>query len=186
MGKQSGYTRSITPESKYASQSYAHFRQDYAKRDVVNSWYDPSGGYWIEQAGHKHHDEEIEAANYLASDGYRVIMQPEDSRGVSLRVSTKNDPLYPEGKVSRAWYEQYTPNSKKANQSDDVVQALTHAHRKGASVAVLYDKYGLLHRDDIDRGIRRYKGMKFRTQRSRLALITINNKGEIHEWFTDD
>lgn len=186
MAKNSGQTRSITPESKYASESYAHYKKDYEKKPVVASWYDPSGGYWIEQEGHVHHNDENEAASFLAADRFRVILQPEDSRGVSLRLSKAGDPLYPEGKISKAWYEQFTPDVKKGDHSKDVVQALSHAHHKGAYVAVLYDKHGQLNVSDVERGISRYKGKKFKGERSKLALITINREGEIHEWFTDE
>lgn len=126
----------------------------------------PSGTGWvaIEKSPKRHSSEEIEAAQHLASKGYKVTLK--DEAGY-VRVE--------DGRLFKATFEQRTPTKGGAK----VVQrALEHAKSKhGVQVAVIYDRNGLFRRRDIETGIRNYESFnKYRFER----IIVIGKSGRVH------
>lgn len=122
-------------------------------------------------------------------------MQPEgdNSGGVSLKLSEKGFPTYPDGLIGRIYYEQYTPMSfKEGNQSKAIKDALKHVNDKGAPIAVIFDKSyqtrNRIHRNDIARGIAKYKGQptnRPKTQFQKILVITKLPRAKrlvVYEW----
>lgn len=147
-----------------------------------------SGGYYVTQQGHNYNKDELDAARYLALNGYQVIMQPEGdgSGGVSLRINMKTGSnTYPEGKIGNLWYEQFSTFVGGANA---VKKGLIHAHGKSAEIAVIYDKGRKLHREDIEEGISRYKRQSTTTPKTLFSKILIitklpkSKKWGVYEW----
>lgn len=157
------------------------------KRIYQTAYFDKrSGGFYVCQKGHQYQKEEIEAARYLALNGYQVVMQPEGegSRGVSLRLSKKGYKTFPEGRIGSLWYEQYTPMRGGA---DYVKQGLMHAHDKGASICVIYDRKLQISKVDVLRGIGKYNGQYVKQPKSvkKVFIITklpISRRWGVYEW----
>lgn len=118
----------------------------------------------IEKSNKRHSDEEIEAAQYLASKGYKVTLKNEAGMEITE-----------DGRLFQATFEQRTPNKGGARV---VVKALEHAKAKrGTQIAVIYDKNGLFRRRDIETGIRTYESLNtYRFER----IIIIGKSGRIH------
>ncbi len=126
----------------------------------------PSGTGWvaIEKSPKRHGSEEIEAAQHLASKGYKVTLKNEAGY---VRIE--------DGRLFRATFEQRTPTKGGARV---VVKALEHAKSKqGVQVAVIYDRNGLFRRRDIETGIRDYE--RFNEHRFE-RIIVIGKSGRVH------
>lgn len=92
---------------------------------------------------------------------------------------------FPEGTISLVTFEQKTPNPGKtddAGRAQNVKKALDHGEAKSAEIVLIYDKNKALHRQDIGAGMGLFeKHSEYRFK----AVVTINAKGEIHEWYHD-
>lgn len=118
----------------------------------------------IENSRKRHSTEEIEAAQYLASKGYKVTLK--DEAGMEITE---------DGRLFQATFEQRTPVKGGAKV---VVKALEHAKAKRSTqVAVIYDKNKVFRRRDIEAGIKEYEAWnKYRFQK----IIVVSASGRIH------
>lgn len=152
------------------------------KKEYKAAFFDNrSGGFYVCQKGHNYFKEEIEAARYLALNGYHVIMQPEGdgSGGISLRLAKSGHKSYPEGKIGALWYEQYTPLGGTVKQ---MKEGIMHAHEKGAEIAVLFDKYAKFNSTNIKDGMKRYRGQKTNHPKSVKKLLIITKLPKSRRW----
>lgn len=164
MAKASGGTRKL----KHGSREYRK-RQDEIKSMRENGKYSSvtmgtHGGYLaIEKSKSRHKIEEIEAGKILADNGYKVILKDEMGE-----VKT------PDGYVFNASFEQRTP------QGTSIVNcknALEHAMKKNADIALIFDKHYKYHRNTIEEGVKRFEEHNsYRFKR----IIAISDKGKIH------
>lgn len=157
-------------------------RSERKKRKYQAAFFDNhSGGYYVCQKGHEYNREEIEAARYLALNGFRVKMQPEGdgSGGVSLRLSKRGGNTYPEGKIGSLWYEQY---SALGGAPMHVKRGIIHAHEKGVAIAVIYDKNLKLSRHAVDAGIRMYKTQPTTYPKSVQQVLYITKLPNSRRW----
>lgn len=121
------------------------------------------GIFAIEKGKAKHKPEEIEAGKYMAKAGYQVTLKDETGY-----VTT------PDGFVYSFTYEQRTPT--KGGKS--FKYALDHAEKKGAKVAVIYDKHQVYHRQDVENGIKQFGNhKKYRFER----IIVVSKSGNVYE-----
>lgn len=144
-----------------------------------------SGGFYVTQKGHIYHREELEAAKVLALHGLQIVMQPEGdgSGGVTLRVSSKtNANLYPEGRIGSVWYEQFTTNKLSQNPINAAKNALSHAHKKGAEIAVIYDKQRVLHGVHIQQAVSHYKAQRSNHAKSVNQVLIITKPSSLRGW----
>ena len=153
--------------------------------DVARSYLSPSGGSLLFSKEHNIVKEEIEAGRILADKGYEVVLTPEGTVDSVLKVSKRGQYKFPEGTISLVTFEQKTPNPGRTDdvgRAQNVKRALDHAAVKGAEIALIYDKHKVLHRQDISAGLRIFEEHSdYRLK----AIVTINAKGEIHEWYHD-
>lgn len=183
MAKASGGTRSINKTTKSIDENRREYDKYMLQKDVSreNSYFsEKTGAYVISYKGRNAQtaDVEKEAAKILADNGYIVEMTPE-SGDLYITNYIKGKPKYADGKISGVLYEQKTPHPTTDDLASSVNNAIEHAMSKKANVAVIYDKYASYHRNDIKDGIERFNenhNYKFK------GIITINAKGEIHEW----
>lgn len=141
------------------------------------------GGYVaIEKSNMNHKPEEIEAANYMADAGYKVILTDEGGHGVSA-----------DGKVFNFVYEQSTPNPQEPRTKESLTKSVKNALQHGVEkvsrakkqnqslnidVAVIYDKYHSYHESHIEAGIKEFeKYGKFRYKR----IIVVSQAGNVYE-----
>lgn len=179
-----GQSQSRATDPQTLSDNYAAFERDKAEfgvqsiaqkkhKGTPSAYFDKrTGGYYVLQEGHNFQPHEVEAAKILAKNGICVVMQPESEKkgGVSLRLSSKGSKTFPEGKIGALWYEQL---SSKLSSHDEVKDALVHAHRKGASVAVLFCYAKHIQYGDITRGAKQYYGQSLEQKRVVEKLIVI-------------
>lgn len=116
----------------------------------LNYFNDKSGGYYITYNGHLYHGDEVEAAKILADNGFEVRLTSEQTSSI-----TTPGGRFKEGKISRFWYEQMTPES---TNEDVLKRSIEHAHDKNASIALIYDVDGRYDDRKIGRAIGRYIG----------------------------
>lgn len=162
MGRQSGNVRSIAiNSSKYKSlMKEIKTMQESGKYSSIAATM--QGGYVaIEKGTFQHKAEEIEAAKILSRKGFKVILKDETGH-----IKT------PDGYINKISFEQRTP---KVGTEKGVNKNLEHAKKKGAEIAVIYDKYYIYHKIDIDNGIKLYEKLnkyRFKT----IYVIAQNEK----------
>ncbi len=72
-----------------------------------------------------------------------------------------------------------SPKQSKSEALDNSIKkALNHARKKGADIAVVYDKNGLYHRDNIERGLLDYEG---KDQYRFMAILVLDKNGNVWE-----
>lgn len=121
-----------------------------------------SGAYVLYGKGHNYHEEEIEIARGFAKYGVNVILTSEQNMMLARRwVYNKKEhtlnPHFAEGTANGIIYEQKTTDFKASNFVSNVRNAINHAVDAKATIAVVYDRYGLLHRTDIEKGMDAYQ-----------------------------
>lgn len=128
------------------------------------------GGYVaIEKSTMAHKPEELEAAQILADNGYKVILKDENV------VEGKT----PDGYVFSLSYEQRTPTKDRA---ETIRYALNHARDKGADVAVIYSKYHSFSRKTMEAGVNLFESNDpYRFKK----IIVVADNGHIHRYRHD-
>lgn len=189
MSKSSGGTRVIRPTSGTKSYNRNVFEYETAMEDVdeKKSYFsEKTGAYSLVMKGHILTKEEREVAEILADNGYISVWTPEGGKLFVAKISgRKGTPKYLDGYISGVTFDQKTPNPERMTKDDldkSVVKALEHAVLKDGDVALIYDRYGVFHRENIADGIARFETLN--TKRLK-AIVVINSKKEIYEWYHD-
>lgn len=68
---------------------------------------------------------------------------------------------------------------------NNVDNAIVHAREKGASIALIYDKYGKMHRDDIERGMQKYKQLQPQKYGQIKAVLVVDKNKNLYEHHFD-
>ncbi len=143
-----------------------------------HSFLSPKGGYVLFQSGHNFHQEEIEAAKHLANHSYRVELQPEGMRMWASAWCGERS-RYAEGIIQGTLYDQKTVSRSATNLSGNVRYAMNHAVDKNAKIALIYDKHGLLHRNNVREGMQAF--MNVRANRGKLdSVYVVNSSGRLY------
>lgn len=184
--KSIGGMRNIsTVEEGNFAQHAADYRAALAtgKYDIENSYLSDTGAYVLFEKGHEYHVEEIEAAKAMADHGIIVTMGVEGDPKRATAVDFNGNPKFSEGTLSieRLSYEQSTREELNTTAERSVKKALEHAKTKGSSVAVIYDRGGVFHRDDIRAGIKKYESFKNNSHRFK-AILVIDKDRNVYEW----
>ncbi len=165
MAKTSGGVRNVSVGSAAYNNRLAEVAAMRASGEYSSVELAENGTGWvaIENSSAKHKPEEIEAARHLANKGYKVTLADESG----LKVVK-------DGYLFTASFEQRTPTAKGEK---GVNKALEHAKKKGADVAVIYDKHRTYNRAEIEAGLRRYESYnKYRFKR----IIVVGSTGNVH------
>ncbi len=167
MAKSSGGVRNVPVGSTAYNNRLAEVAEMRASGKYSSVEMSENGTGWvaIEKSSAKHKPEEIEAAHHLADKGYKVTLTDEAGSEVVK-----------DGKLFTASFEQRTPT---ASGSKGINKALEHAKKKGADVAVIYDKHRTYNRSEVEAGIRQYESYasnKYRFQK----IIVIGSTGNVH------
>ena len=119
----------------------------------------------------------------MADHGIIVTMGVERNLKRATAVDVNGNPKFSEGTLSieRLSYEQSTREKLKTTAERSVKKALEHAKTKGSSVAVIYDRGGIFHRDDIRAGIKKYESFKNNSHRFK-AILVIDKNRNVYEW----
>lgn len=180
--KVSGGTRFVKPSTQNRSQSVSDFNNALSsgKYDTNLSYLPLTGsGSMLYQYGHNYHIEEIEVGKALADKGYKVILTPEGIEAYATAFTKDGKPKYPDGKISGILYDQKTVESNAINFKNNVNNAIQHAWDKNAEIALIYDKYGKMHRNDIEDGMKKYR--HFDKTNAIKAILVVDKNMNVYE-----
>lgn len=131
--------------------------------------------------GHAFNGVEREAMMHLADAGFAIVATPEGGKSFITAVNNKGTPLYSDGLVMGNVFELKSPNPTETHQialDNSVKKALNHAKNKGANVAVIYDRDGAYHKDNIERGLVDYES---KSEYRFNAILVIDKNGNVWE-----
>ena len=186
MTKKNGNTRATTPTTKaIAASSIKYYNElDTGKYDKDLSFFNSSnGGYLLYAKGRKMDNMEYNAATFMAVKGYQMTMTPEGGKE-NILTYIKGKPRYGDGLVSITSYEQRSPKaSNDATARKTVENAINHARKKGANIAVVFDFSRSFKKSDVAHGVKHYEDT-YRDARysSVKAVIVVSGSGNVHEW----
>ena len=188
MSKASGSTRIVTPSAKSRSETISEFNaaMNSGQYDTELSYLPESGsGSMLYQHGHNYHIEEIEVGRALADKGYRVVLTPEGIVAYATAFKRDGTPKYAEGTISGILYDQKTAESNLTNAVNNVDNAIKHAISKNAEIALIYDRYGKMHRGDIENGIAKYKRFQSEEYKRIKAVLVVDKNHKLYEHHFD-
>lgn len=126
---------------------------------------------------------EYNAATFMAVKGKQITMTPEGVKGYELIVAN-GKPKYGDGRIGITSYEQRSPKAaNEATARKTVENAINHARKKGATIAVLFDYSRSFKVQDIKHGAEHYERNHTETKyQSVKSFIVVSGSGNIHEW----
>ena len=183
MAKANGSTRLVQPTAASKAENLSDFNAKMAtgKYEVsLSSISASTGAYVVYMMGHEYHKEEMEAAKYLADNGFNVVLTPE---GPSYEIYATNiqKGKFSDGTVSQITYEQSTPKGIVIDAQTTVRGAIRHANLKHSEIALIYDRHSLFHREDIEKGMQYYQQSDKTWKKKAKVVLVVNSKGEVWE-----
>ena len=184
--KQHGTTKNVTPNTKAIKASSAKYIKalESGLYDKELSFFDKNtGGYLLYSKNRKMDNMEYNAATFMAVKGKQITMTPEGVEGYELIVS--NGKLkYGDGRIGITSYEQRSPKAaNEATARKTVENAINHARKKGATIAVLFDYSRSFKVKEIKHGAEHYERNHTETKyQSVKSFIVVSGSGNIHEW----
>ena len=184
--KQHGTTKSITPNTKAIKASNAKYIKalESGLYDKELSFFDKNtGGYLLYSKNRKMDNMEYNAATFMAVKGKQITMTQEGGEGYEL-IITNGKPKYGDGRIGITSYEQRSPKAaNEATARKTVENAINHARKKGATIAVLFDYSRSFNVQEIKHGAEHYERNHAKTKyQSVKSFIVVSGSGNIHEW----
>ena len=184
--KQHGTTKSITQNTKAIKASNAKYIKaiESGLYDKELSFFDKNtGGYLLYSKNRKMDNMEYNAATFMAVKGKQITMTPEGGEGYELIIANWK-PKYGDGRIGITSYEQRSPKAaNEATARKTVENAINHARKKGATIAVLFDYSRSFKAQDIKHGAEHYERNHTETKyQSVKSFIVVSGSGNIHEW----
>ena len=184
--KQHGTTKNVTPNTKAIKASSTKYIKalESGLYDKELSFFDKNtGGYLLYSKNRKMDNMEYNAATFMAVKGKQITMTPEGVKGYELIVAN-GKPKYGDGRIGITSYEQRSPKAaNEATARKTVENAINHARKKGATIAVLFDYSRSFNVQDIKHGAEHYERNHTETKyQSVKSFIVVSGSGNIHEW----
>ena len=184
--KQHGTTKSITPNTKAIKASNAKYIKalESGLYDKELSFFDKNtGGYLLYSKNRKMDNMEYNAATFMAVKGKQITMTPEGVEGYELIIAN-GKPKYGDGRIGITSYEQRSPKAaNEATARKTVENAINHARKQGATIAVLFDYSRSFKVLDIKHAAEHYERNHAETKyQSVKSFIVVSGSGNIHEW----
>ena len=184
--KQHGTTKNVTPNTKAIKVSSAKYIKalESGLYDKELSFFDKNtGGYLLYSKNRNMDNMEYNAATFMAVNGKQITMTPEGEEGYELIISN-GKPKYGDGRIGITSYEQRSPKAaNEATARKTVENAINHARKKGATIAVLFDYSRSFKVQDIKHGAEHYERNHTETKyKSVKSFIVVSGSGNIHEW----
>lgn len=184
--KQHGTTKNVTPNTKSIKASSAKYIKalESGLYDNELSFFDKNtGGYLLYSKNRKMDNMEYNAATFMAVKGKQITMTPEGEEGYELIIAN-GKPKYGDGRIGITSYEQRSPKAaNEATARKTVENAINHARKKGATIAVLFDYSRSFKVQDTKHGAEHYEKNHAETKyQSVKSFIVVSGSGNIHEW----
>lgn len=202
MAKASGNTRIVRPANKSKEENREYYLSQIASGNIdasLSYFSERTGAFMLFMNGHEHSashqdtEAELEVGRALADNDICVTLTPEGdgyemyATHVKYNADGTTTYKYSEGTMSMFTYEQKTPTSIQDAAKASVRQAIVHANSKHSQIALIYDRYSLFHRQDIEEGMRYYQS-KHHTwkEKGAKAVIVVNARKEVYEHHFDE
>ena len=184
--KQHGTTKNVTTNTKAIKASSTKYIKalESGLYDKELSFFDKNtGGYLLYSKNRKMDNMEYNAATFMAVKGKQITMTPEGGEGYELIIAN-GKPKYGDGRIGITSYEQRSPKAaNEATARKTVENAINHARKKGATIAVLFDYSRSFKVQDIKHGAEHYERNHTETKyQSVKSFIVVSGSGNIHEW----
>ena len=184
--KQHGTTKNVTTNTKAIKASSAKYIKalESGLYDNELSFFDKNtGGYLLYSKNRKMDNMEYNAATFMAIKGKQITMTPEGVEGYELIVANGKS-KYGDGRIGITSYEQRSPKAANETTARKTVEnAINHARKKGATIAVLFDYNRSFKVQDIKHGAEHYEKNHTDTKyQSVKSFIVVSGSGNIHEW----
>ena len=184
--KQYGTTKNVTPNTKAinaASIKYSEKLKSGLYDKELSFFNENTGGYLLYYKGRKMDNMEYNAATFMAIKGKQIIMTPEGVEGYEL-IITNGKPRYGDGRIGITSYEQRSPKAiNEATAQKTVENAINHARKKSATIAVLFDYSRSFKIQDVKHGAEHYERNHINSKyKSVKSFIVVSGSGNIHEW----
>ena len=184
--KQHGTTKNVTTNTKAIKASSTKYIKalESGLYDKELSFFDKNtGGYLLYSKNRKMDNMEYNAATFMNMKGKQITMTPEGVEGYELIVSNGKT-KYGDGRIGITSYEQRSPKAaNEATARKTVENAINHARKKGATIAVLFDYSRSFKVQDIKHGAEHYERNHAETKyQSVKSFIVVSGSGNIHEW----
>ena len=88
-------------------------------------------------------------------------------------------PKYADGEAALFTFEQKTIEKSASNIENNYRRGIEHAVEKGAEIALIFDRYGLGHREQVERAMMNYDVPKW--GKLPKAVIVISKEGNVYE-----
>lgn len=183
MAKTSGGVRIVGKYNNSASANKAEYLAK-LRTGMYDEQYcsisEKSGAYVLFMRGHNFSQDEIDVAKALADEGINMILTPEGAQ-YKVYATNKKKLKFSEGYANLHSYEQKTPQNIQSTESS-IKKALHHTNDKHAEICVIYDKYSLFHRDDIDSGMKAYQEHTNKWEKIKAVLV-VDSKFNVYEHY---
>lgn len=189
--KRSGNTRATNPTKQAIDAAVANFYTELAtgKYDKDKSFVNhETGGYLLYAKGRTMDNMEYNCATFMAMKGYPMIMTPEGKDGYELMIDAQGHKRFGDGRIGFTIhddsYEQRSPKAEsEATARVTVENAINHARKKNADIAVIFDYSRSFKPEDIKHGIEHYEREYSRYRfYSVKDVIVVSGSGNVHEW----
>lgn len=186
MSKGSGGTKPVKPSQNTSAENKSLFARR-MRMGVYDSDYsfvsDKSGAFVLFMKGHIYHEDEMECARHLADNGISVELRPEGIEVWSTARGANNEPKYAEGVLSSFYlFDQRTIGENTTNIVSNIKRGIEHAKEKNARIAVIYDKYGKAHRNDIEDGMKKFE--QFSSNVGKIdGVIVVDKNGNVYQHY---
>lgn len=182
MAKASGSTRLLRPipvSARTLNQIY---------NDVMSSdMYDKSksfvdekyGAFFAQAKGRQPDDNEKMAAMYFVKKGISIRITSEGDIRFATAIKPDGNPKFADGIASVYNYEQKTIERDTENIINNFKRGIQHAVDKKADIAFIFDRYGLGHREQVEKAMKAYKLPAWGKLPKRV--IVMNDEGKYFE-----
>lgn len=184
--KQYGTTKNVTPNTKAikaASIKYSEELKSGLYDKELSFFNENTGGYLLYYKDRKMDNMEYNAATFMAIKGKQITMTPEGVEGYEL-IITNGKPRYGDGRIGITSYEQRSPKAiNEATARKTVENAINHARKKSATIAVLFDYSRSFKIQDVKHGAEHYERKHINSKYKPVkSFIVVSGSGNIHEW----
>lgn len=184
--KQYGTTKNVKPNTKAikaASIKYSEELKSGLYDKELSFFNENTGGYLLYYKDRKMDNMEYNAATFMAIKGKQITMTPEGVEGYEL-IITNGKPRYGDGRIGITSYEQRSPKAiNEATARKTVENAINHARKKSATIAVLFDYSRSFKIQDVKHGAEHYERNHINSKYKPVkSFIVVSGSGNIHEW----
>lgn len=150
--------------------------------DVAKSFVNEQSGAFYLQAKEREPDEnEKIAAMYFVERGISITITPEGDMRYATALKPNGTPKFSDGLATIYTYEQKTIEKSAEKIVNNYKKGIQHAVEKRAEIALIFDRYGKGHREQVEQAMQEYILPSWGKLPKRV--IVMNKDGDFFEHF---